>query len=258
MDAEPAVSVVMPVYNGEQTVQASVETLFTQTFPDWEAIVVDDGSTDGTLEVLRRLAVKDRRLRVLAQRNQRQAAARNAGLALARGRYVALLDADDYALPERLAKQVAFLEQHPAVTVLGGGRIDLDAATGRELRLVLHPEAHASLCERIFTQCPFSTSTVMARREFFATRRFDETMPPCEDHDLWLRSYRDPAVRFHNLPEPLVRYTARRRVRWSHFRQMSRMYRRALRSEGRWPAGAWYALRPLLAAVRANPLDRGD
>lgn len=257
MDEAPAVSVIMPVYNGAKTVRASIETLFKQTFPHWEVLVIDDGSTDGTPGILRQIVGEDRRVRLLAQANQRQAAARNAGLAQARGRYIALLDADDYALPERLAKQVAFLDQNPAVTVLGGGRIEVDGA-GRELRVFLHPETHEDLCKKIFTQCPFCTSTVMTRRQFFATRRFDVTMPPCEDHDLWLRSYRDPVVRFHNLPEPLVRYTARRRVRWHHFRQMSRMYRRALRAEGRWPAGSWYALRPLIAAVRFNPLNRGD
>jgi hypothetical protein len=122
----------------------------------------------------------------------------------------------------------------------------------------LLPEDHETLCARIFTECPFCTSTVMARAAFFRGRRFDPGMPPCEDHDLWLRSYREPGVRYHNLPEPLVRYACRRHTSWRQYWQMSRMYRRALKTEGRWPHQAWYALRPLIAAAGFNLLGCRD
>jgi glycosyltransferase involved in cell wall biosynthesis len=256
MSNAPAVSVIMPAYNAAVTVKASVQMLLAQTFSNWEAVIIDDGSKDNTLEILREIERKDSRIHVITQSNQRQAAARNAGIAKARGHYIAFLDADDFALPERFAKQVAFLDQHTDVTVLGGGRIDFDSATGVELGVTLHPEDHDTLCSRIFTECPFTTSTVMARADFFQSRHFDPAMPPCEDHDLWIRSYHDNGIRFQNLNEPLVRYACRKRIGWIHYRQMSRMYRRALREEGRWPWKAWYALRPLVAAVRFNPLGR--
>lgn len=256
MSSVPTVSVIMPAYNAAATVRASVRTLFEQTYTDWEAVIVNDGSTDGTLPALEALQMEDSRIRILTQTNQRQAAARNAGITLAYGRYIALLDADDFALPQRFEKQVAFLDTHPEITVLGGGRIDFDAGTGIEFGTYLPPEEHEALCARIFTRCPFSTSSVMARADFFRQRRFDPTMPPCEDHDLWLRSYRDPAVRYHNLQEPLIRYASRRRLRWTHYRRICRMYVRSLKAEGRWPRYAWHALRPLLAALRFNPLNR--
>ena len=239
MAAAPTVSIIVPAYNAVATVRECLASLTRQTFSDWEAWVIDDGSTDDTLVVLRDIALTERRLEVLVQQNQRQAVARNSGLAKARGRYIAFLDADDLALPDRLSKQVSFLEKHPEVTVLGGGRIDVDAATGNERGTFLPPEDHETLCSRIFTECPFSTSTVMARSSFFERRQFDPLMPPCEDHDLWLRSYRDSGIRYHNLPEPLVRYSCKRHVPWSHYRQMGRMYRRALKEEGRWPRQAW-------------------
>lgn len=248
----------MPAFNAATTVRASIRTLLGQTFADWEAIIVDDGSTDATLAILHALEKEDARIHAFTQLNQRQAAARNAGIEHARGRYIAFLDADDLALPERFAKQVAFLDEHPEITVLGGGRINYDAFTGAELGTYLHPEKHEALCASIFTQCPFSTSSVMVRTEFFQQRRFDQAMPLCEDHDLWIRSYRDPGVGFHNLQEPLIRYACRQRIGWSHYWQMSRMYFHALKAEGRWPRDAWYAMRPLLAAARTNPLFRGS
>jgi len=246
----------MPAYNAAMTVRASVQTLLMQTFSDWEAVIVDDGSKDNTLEVLQEIERMDSRVRVITQSNQRQAAARNTGIAQAHGRYIAFLDADDFGVPARFAKQVAFLDRHNDVTVLGGGRIDFDAVTGAELGVLLHPEDHDILCSRIYTECPFTTSTVMARAEFFQFRRFDPAMPPCEDHDLWIRSYGDDGVRYHNLYEPLVRYACRKYISWKHYWQISRMYKRALKKEGRWPLHAWYALRPLIAAVRFNPLCR--
>lgn len=246
----------MPAFNAATTLRASVRTLLSQTFADWEAIIIDDGSTDATLPIMRELEREDIRIHAFTQMNQRQAAARNAGIERARGRYIAFLDADDFALPERFAKQVAFLNEYPEVTVLGSGRINIDAITGAELSTYLHQEKHKALCASIFTQCPFSTSSVMARTEFFQQRRFDETMPPSEDHDLWLRSYRDPGVCFHNLQEPLIRYACRQHINWSHYGQMSRMYSRALKAEGRWPWSVWYALRPLIAAARMNPPSR--
>ena len=256
MNSSPTVSLVMPAYNAAETLRSSVQSLLEQTFTDWEAIIVDDGSTDNTLAVLRELERLDPRIHVYVQTNQRQGAARNKGLSLSRGRYIAFLDADDIALPERFQRQVAYLDENPEVTVLGTGRIDFDAATGIELGTFIHPEMHEALSAHIFTQCPFSTSSVMARAQFFHQRQFDPTMPPCEDHDLWLRSYRDPGVCYHNLQEPLVRYACRRYLGWGHYQQVYCMHRRALKAEGKWPRHAWYALRPLIAAVRFNPFNR--
>lgn len=257
MASTPFVSVVIPAYNAAATLGRSVDSLIAQDFSDWEALVVDDGSTDNTPVILEELSRMDPRVSSLSQRNQRQAVARNAGISEARGRYIAFLDSDDSALPTRFAQQVTFLEKNRDVVVLGGGQRNFDAISGIQLGTIFYPETHDILCRNIFRRCPFCTSTVMVRAEFFRRRRFDAGMPPCEDHDLWIRSYRDPGVSYHNLPEPLVNYSARRYIPWSHYRQMHRMYRRALQTEGRWPRDAWYAFRPLLAAVRFNPFYRG-
>src|SRR5262245_147547 len=102
------VSVVMPVYNREAYLADSVGSIFGQTFLEWELICVDDGSSDGSLEVLRRCELADRRVRLISRSNKGIARARNDGMALARGRYIAAMDSDDVALPERLRWQVDY------------------------------------------------------------------------------------------------------------------------------------------------------
>lgn len=112
----PRVSVIMPAYNAERFIARAIESVLSQTFPDWELIVVDDGSTDGTAEVLADLT--DPRIRMIRQANGGEAVARNRGLDAVTGEYVAFLDADDLYLPNALADMVQYLNTHPEVAVL--------------------------------------------------------------------------------------------------------------------------------------------
>jgi glycosyltransferase involved in cell wall biosynthesis len=117
--ATPIVSVVMPVYNTELYLADSIGSILAQTFTDWELICVDDGSSDGSLEVLRHYEHADKRVRVITRPNTGVTRARNDGIALARGRYIAAMDSDDIALPERLRRQVDYMECHPECVCLG-------------------------------------------------------------------------------------------------------------------------------------------
>ena len=113
----PAVSVVLPVYNCPQYVDEAINSIFAQTFDDFELIVIDDGSTDETPLVLRKYL--DRRMTLIRQENQGLAATLNRGIELSKGRYVARQDQDDASFPQRFAKQVAFLDQHPECGIVG-------------------------------------------------------------------------------------------------------------------------------------------
>src|SRR5512146_251636 len=113
--ADPIVSVIMAVYNGQEYLRESVESILAQTFADFELVIVDDGSTDRTPDLLR--AYTDARIRVIRTSNQGQALARNCALTAARGRYIAVQDADDVALPGRLAAEVSFLDTHPKIAL---------------------------------------------------------------------------------------------------------------------------------------------
>jgi glycosyltransferase involved in cell wall biosynthesis len=117
--AAPIVSVIMPVYNTAAYLSNSVGSILGQTFLDWELICVDDGSTDGSLEILRRYEGADSRVRVITRLNTGVARARNDGMRLAAGRYIAAMDSDDVALRERLRRQVDHMESHPECVGLG-------------------------------------------------------------------------------------------------------------------------------------------
>jgi len=139
----PTVSVVMPVYNGERFLAAALASICGQTYRDFEFLVIDDGSTDTTPLILADAARRDSRIRIITQpANAGVVAARNAGLQQAQGRFIAVMDSDDVAVPERLARQASHFEAHPDVAVLGGAvqLIDQDSVAGRIKAYPLEPD----------------------------------------------------------------------------------------------------------------------
>lgn len=196
----PGVSVLMSVHNGEPWVSAAVESVLGQTFGDFELIVVDDGSTDRTGEILDRF--RDPRLRVVHQSHQGLTRSLNRALAVARAPLVARMDADDVSLPERLSRQVAFLEAHPEVGVLGTGCRDVDPLGGVR-RVYRPPETDPEIRRALIRRNPFIHASVMVRREALERAGlYDEAVPVAQDYDLWVRMSR--ITRLANLPEPLV------------------------------------------------------
>jgi glycosyltransferase involved in cell wall biosynthesis len=180
----PRVSIVLPTRNRAGELREAVESVFGQTFAEWECLVVDDGSTDRTPQIAGELARTDRRVRTIRRDpGGSLAAARNAGLAAARGELVAFLDDDDRWLPEKLALQVRILEQ------------DLEAAMvpGRALRRrrgvwPRRPAPTRPTLRELLASNFVPVSTVVARRS--AVERaggFDENLPVAEDYDLWIR-----------------------------------------------------------------------
>lgn len=241
------VSVITPAFNAERTISKAVDSIRKQTFNAWEHIIVDDGSTDGTWNILSKLASNDNRLKIYRQENAKQAAARNKGINLSVGRYIALLDADDCATPERLLTQVNYLEEHPEIDVLGGGIVNV-TSTGDVLSIQYLEELHDNLSKSIYRLCPFFTSTVMARRSYFEKLGgFNVDLPPAEDYDLWLRGYRD--YTYHNLQVPLALYYRNRSPKLSYAIASSRVLIRAICREHKMVTCGWYALRPLVSSI---------
>jgi hypothetical protein len=162
----PRVSVVLAVHNGERFLQAALASVLGQSLQDFELIVVNDGSTDRSRTIV--LGMQDARIRLLDNEgNLGLTPSLNRGLGEARGEFIARLDADDLAMPDRLARQVAFLDAHPDVALVAGGYriIDVEA---RWQRRVLPPRDHVALRWELLFTCPFAHSAVMWRREAVA------------------------------------------------------------------------------------------
>jgi glycosyltransferase involved in cell wall biosynthesis len=180
----PRVSVIIPTYNRARIIEEAVDSVLAQDYKDFELIIVDDGSTDNTSEVL---APYGNEASILFQENKGVSAARNRGIAEASGMLIAFLDSDDLWLPQKLSAQVEFFNQKPEalicqteeVWVRNGIRVN----PGRR-----HKKPSGMIFEPSLKLCLVSPSAVMIRRELLdRTGGFDETLPACEDYDLWLR-----------------------------------------------------------------------
>jgi glycosyltransferase involved in cell wall biosynthesis len=204
----PVVSVLMPCYNAAETLSAALDSLARQTLADFELIAVDDGSTDGTLEILQDWAVGDRRLNLISQDHGGIVKALNVGLEACRAVYIARMDADDLAHPERLARQVAFLEQHPETALVGcrvRGYPPENVRGGFSIYLEWQNSllTDEDICREIFVESPLAHPSVLVRREWLMrVGGYQEHGWP-EDYDLWLRLYLAGAG-FAKLPEVLL------------------------------------------------------
>ncbi|MCZ8337167.1 MAG: glycosyltransferase family A protein [Burkholderiaceae bacterium] len=199
----PTVSVVLPVRNGAASIVPAMRSILAQSMGSLEVVVVDDGSTDET--VARIVALDDPRVRVQAGgRRQGLAARLNEGLDAARGFLVARMDADDLAFPERFARQVAFLEQHPEVDLVGTRAIIHDE-TGHATGVFPGAPTHEVICATPWRGFRLCHPTWMGRREWFLRWRYREHgTSRCEDQELLLRSRL--SSRFACLPDVLLAY----------------------------------------------------
>lgn len=203
----PAVSVAMSVYNGERFLVPAIESVLAQTMGDFEFLILDDGSRDQSRALAESYAARDARIRVIARENHGLVISLNQLLAEARAPLVARMDADDICLPERFARQIAFLAQHSDHGVLGSRTSDIDEYD-RPYPLAAgeHPETHAELVHNIAHGGPLlAHPTVMYRRDVvLAAGGYHQAFRHCEDYDLWLRLA--GRTRIANLPERLLRY----------------------------------------------------
>jgi glycosyltransferase involved in cell wall biosynthesis len=207
-DAGPLVSVVMPVRDAASTLPAAVDSIRAQTDAAWELVAVDDGSIDGSVDLLRSYAACDARIRVVSTGRRGLVSALNTGLAHARAPLIARMDADDLALPDRLGRQRRHLEEHPSLGLVAsrvafGG--DRRAATGyaRHVDWTNGVLSHDQIRLASFVESPLAHPSVMFRRDVVA--RFgayaDGAFP--EDYELWLR-WLAAGVRMEKLPETLL------------------------------------------------------
>jgi hypothetical protein len=188
----------------ERFVGEAIESVLNQTFRDFEFIIVDFGSTDRSQSIISRHQARDSRIQFYVIHPCSLADARNAGCLLTRGRYIALLDADDIAFPDRLERQVAYLERHPEIALLGGA-IQCTNSTGLPRFRRSFPTSDSDVRAALSHETALHQTTVMMRREVFgAVKGYRKAFALSEDYDLWLRVVEHFQVA--NLAEPLVNY----------------------------------------------------
>ena len=205
MDAPPpAISVLIPVWHAVRFLPAALESVLGQTFTDFEVIAIDDGTSDGSAEVLAAFAARDSRVRVVRQENQGIVASLNRALELARAPLVARMDHDDVSRPDRFAKQIAYLRQHPEVAAVSGA-MDVIDQDGTYLRTDEFPTLPAAIASELLYRNCICHPAVIARAD--ALRKvggYRKNAQFAEDYDLWLRL--SEAGQVANLPDVLLSY----------------------------------------------------
>mgnify|MGYP001224173705 FL=1 len=202
MGTPPKVTVLIPVYNREKFVASAIESILAQSFTDFELLLIDDSSTDGSVGILRSYTTDPRVRLVCNEQNLGIPRTRNRGIELARGEYIAMLDSDDWAYPRRLAKQVAFLDRHRDFAVVGAWATEMDEK-GRSLRRVkILPVLPGELQSRLLFSYCHPHSSIMARTAVLQEYRYREQYAACEDVDLFVRLARK--YKLGNLPKILV------------------------------------------------------
>lgn len=203
MSKNPQISIIMPVYNGERFVAKAVESVLKQSFTDYELLIIDDGSTDGSMEVVK--GYNDSRIRLISNEcNLGLVTSRNIGVCQSKGEYVAFLDCDDIALRHRLKVQHDFLVNNPAYALVGSWIVLIDdngVVTGEFSR---YEEPANAIPSILLFDNYFAQSAIMAKREILASELYRSEYPCAEDYDLFSRitSY----AKTWNIPEVLTLY----------------------------------------------------
>jgi hypothetical protein len=198
----PRITVLLPVFNARAFIAEAVRSVLDQTFAEFELLVIDDGSTDGSAATL--VEINDPRLRVLQQENRGLIATLNRGLEEAGGELIARMDADDISLPERFARQVAYLDSHPATAAVGGAA-EFFSNEGSENTIVRHPTSPAAIREALTRDAAIVHPTAMIRRSVLLDLGgYRRAFLDAEDYDLWLRM--SEKYDLANLDELVLRY----------------------------------------------------
>ncbi len=207
----PTISVIIPAYNVDRYIEYTLESLKSQTLTDFEAIIVDDGSTDRTAEVVRTWIAKDPRFKLVQKPNGGLSSARNFGIRQAQSEYLALLDADDLYLPEKLSSHVAILDRHPQVGVIySESQAIKDDGTPTWIKLSGKPidpdPLKALLCKNFIGH---GSNAILRKAVIDDVGEFDETLTSVEDLDLWLRIASSRQWKFYRVPAVHCYYRVR-------------------------------------------------
>jgi glycosyltransferase involved in cell wall biosynthesis len=199
---QPLVSIAMPVFNAERTITAAIRSILVQTYPNWELIIADDGSTDKSLQIAQSFA--DTRIRIISNgQHQGIVAMLNQAVCASRGEYIARMDSDDISYPQRIKSQLSYLAHNPNIDLVGS-HVLVFGSGGRPLGKRNPPERHDKICSKPIAGFPIPHPTYLGKADWFHRNKYREEAVRCEDQDLLLRSYR--FSQFAVFPEILLGY----------------------------------------------------
>jgi len=224
--SQPQITVLMPAYNAAAYIAEAIQSVLGQTFTDFELLIVNDGSSDNTLQIIR--AFKDERVVVISQPNMGVAAALNTGLVHAKAELIARFDADDVCYPQRLEKQVDFLKANSEYVMVGGDADYIQDNGDMLYRFHCIANSHEQIMDKLYFYCPFLHPTVMYRKEVICSvGGYPVDAHNFEDYLLWTKIA--GLGKFYNIPEALIKYrlnassvTIDERWRGSSFRKLKR------------------------------------
>lgn len=218
----PLVSVIIPTYNREKYIKRAIDSVLSQTYQNFEIIIIDDGSTDNTKEFLQSY-FGDKRICYIYQDNQGVATANNNGIKKASGKYIALLHSDDFWCDNRkIEKQINFLEKYHDYLLVGGGIIRVKE-NGKETFRILYPENDEQIRKTMLLSCSFASSAVVFKKEAWKkTKGFNENIEVCEDWDLWMKIGK--VGKLYNFQEYFIHYQESEKSLSNFYRRKSFRY----------------------------------
>jgi len=191
-------SIIMPVYNAERYLSEAIESILSQTYEDFEFIIINDGSTDNSQNIIEEYAANDKRIKCIQKENGGVAAALNTGLDMAIGEYIVRMDADDVSYPNRLGRLKGFMDEHPEIDICGSYALD----NGTELHIA--PVGDKMIKVYSMFNPPLIHPSVCFRKSFVEANSVRYDLVAAEDYDMWTRLL--DVAKFANIPEPLLMY----------------------------------------------------
>ncbi|MGG2066218.1 glycosyltransferase family 2 protein [Bacillus sp. S14(2024)] len=221
------VTIGLPFYNCEKTLQTTIQSIFAQTYSEWELVLIDDGSSDRSLELAQ--SIKDPRVKVYHDGENRGLVYRlNQITSLAKGEYIARMDADDIMHPERIKKQLEFLQSNPDIDLIGTRAYIInenDDIVGKRKVIGDNIEPHIVLAKGLFIH-----PTVMGKAEWFRSNLYSEEYVRAEDHEIWVRTLE--TSNFFILEEPLLFYRENSCINLKNYRLSCKTDRKIFRNYG--------------------------
>lgn len=201
---EPIVSVIMPVFNGEEYLIEAIDSVVNQTFKDFEFIIINDGSTDNSLKIIESFKEKDSRIRIISRENKGLIFSLNEGIQNSEGQFIARMDADDICLPQRFEKQIKLMKTNN-LDICGGHYFIIDEH-GKYLDSIITPVEKNAILLNLAENVPFAHGSVMIKKELFKSNKYgDSKYTAVEDYSLWIDLY-NRNYKFGNVDDFIFKY----------------------------------------------------